>query len=91
MAYDVNATTGISFKEGSSLMIFVALMKMPHNGGATFDQLKEINAEVKIIIVSGYTEDQRIREMLVQGCNGFLQKPFSINVLSQEIMNALNY
>jgi CheY-like chemotaxis protein len=65
-------------------------MKMPHNGGATFDQLKKINAEVKVLIASGYTEDQQIREMMEQGCSGFLQKPFSINVLSQKILDALN-
>ena len=63
---------------------------MPHNGGTTFDQLKKINADVKVLIASGYVEDQRIRDLLAQGCNGFLQKPFNLNVLSQKIMNALN-
>jgi two-component system cell cycle sensor histidine kinase/response regulator CckA len=30
-------------------------MKMPHNGGHTFEQLKKINADLKIILTSGYT------------------------------------
>jgi len=65
-------------------------MKMPHNGSTTFEQLKKINADVKVLIASGYTEDQRIREMQKQGCYGFIQKPFSIRTLSQQVTNALN-
>ena len=64
-------------------------MKMPHNGGKTFEQIKKINADTKIIIASGYTEDQCIREMQNIGCCGFIQKPFSINLLSQQITKAL--
>ena len=65
-------------------------MKMPNNGGLTFDQLKIINADVKILITSGYTEDYRIQELISQGCDGFIQKPFSLTVLSEKILKALN-
>ena len=65
-------------------------MKMPHNGSTTFDQLKKINADVRVLIASGYTEDQRIREMKKQGCYGFIQKPFSIRTLSEQVTSALN-
>ena len=54
-------------------------MKMPHNGGNTFEQLKKINADLKIILTSGYAEDYNIRELAKQGCAGFLQKPFMQN------------
>ena len=64
-------------------------MRMPYNGGRAFDQLKQIKSDVKVLIASGYTEDQRIREMFEQGCIGFIQKPFSINVLSKKITKAL--
>ena len=65
-------------------------MKMPHNGGHTFEQLKKINADLKIILTSGYTEDYSIRELTKQGCAAFLQKPFNIKALSQKIRDALN-
>ena len=64
-------------------------MKMPYNGGTAFSQLQKINADVKVIIASGYAEDQQIREMMKKGCRGFIQKPFSIDVLSHKIMNVL--
>jgi len=65
-------------------------MKMPYNGGTTFFQLKKINANVKVLIASGYAKDQQIKEMIEHGCSGFIQKPFSINALSLKIKNALN-
>ena len=65
-------------------------MRMPYNGGHTFEQLRKINADLKIIITSGYTKDYGVRELEKQGCNGFLQKPFDVKVLSQKIRDALN-
>ena len=65
-------------------------MKMPNNGGLTFNQLRKIDVDVKILITSGYTEDYRIRELISQGCDGFIQKPFNLMVLSEKIMKALN-
>jgi DNA-binding NarL/FixJ family response regulator len=52
--------------------------------------LKKIDANVKVIIASGYAKDQQIRDMMEQGCRGFIQKPFSINELSQKILDVLN-
>jgi two-component system cell cycle sensor histidine kinase/response regulator CckA len=53
----------------NSVDLVILDMKMPYNGGRAFDQLKRIKSDVKVIIASGYTEDQRIREMYEQGCN----------------------
>ena len=65
-------------------------MKMPHNAGHAFEQLKKMNADIKIILTSGYTEDFGIRELVKKGCNDFLQKPFDLKILSKKIKNALN-
>jgi two-component system cell cycle sensor histidine kinase/response regulator CckA len=74
----------------SEVNLVILDMKMPYNGGTAFFQLKKINANVKVLIASGYAKDQQIKEMMEQGCSGFLQKPFSIKSLSQKIMNVLN-
>jgi CheY-like chemotaxis protein len=73
------------FEDNKDTVDLVILdMRMPYNGGRAFDQLKRIKSDVKVIIASGYTEDQRIREMYEQGCIGFIQKPFRINKLSEK-------
>ena len=74
----------------SEVNLVILDMKMPYNGGNAFSQLKKINANVKVLIASGYAKDQQIREMMEQGCSGFIQKPFSIKSLSQKIKNTLN-
>ena len=61
------------FEDNKDTVDLVILdMRMPYNGGRAFDQLKRIKSDVKVIIASGYTEDQRIREMYEQGCIGFI-------------------
>jgi CheY-like chemotaxis protein len=78
------------FEDNKNTVDLVILdMRMPYNGGRAFDQLRRIKSDVKVIIASGYTEDQRIREMYEQGCIGFIQKPFRINKLSEKILKAL--
>ena len=74
----------------SEVNLVILDMRMPYNGGNAFFQLKKISANVKVLIASGYAKDERIKEMMKQGCCGFIQKPFSINALSQKIMTILN-
>jgi two-component system, cell cycle sensor histidine kinase and response regulator CckA len=78
----------LNFQKEVNLVILD--MKMPYNGCAAFIQLKKINASVKVLIASGYAKDQQIRELMEQGCNGFILKPFSINELSRKILDILN-
>ena len=72
-----------------SINLVILDMKMPYNGGHTFEQLRKINSDLRIILTSGFAEDYRIRELLKQGCKGFLQKPFDLTILSQKIKGAL--
>jgi CheY-like chemotaxis protein len=89
-ARDGQETIEVFLKNQSEVNLVILDMKMPYNGGKAFYQLKKINANVKVLIASGYAKDQQIREMMEQGCSGFIRKPFSINALSQKILNVLN-
>jgi CheY-like chemotaxis protein len=60
-------------------------MRMPNNGGTAFGQIKKIDATVKILIASGYAKDSRIRDLLKRGCDGFIQKPFTLDHLSKKV------
>ena len=74
----------------SEVNLVILDMKMPYNGVTAFYKLKEIDANVKVLIASGYAKDRQIREMMEQGCCGFIRKPFRIDALSQKIVNILN-
>ena len=89
-ARDGQEAIEVFLKNESEVDLVILDMKMPYNGGNAFFQLKKINANVKVLIASGYAKDQQIKEMMEKGCSGFIQKPFSIKSLSQKIKNALS-
>ena len=66
-------------------------MIMPETGGAqVFDTLKGINPNLKVLLSSGYSLNGQASEILARGCNGFIQKPFDLDSLSQKIREILD-
>ena len=65
-------------------------MIMPEwDGGKTFDKLREINPDLKVLLSSGYSINGHAQSILDRGCKGFIQKPFTMKGLSQQIQKAL--
>jgi PAS domain S-box-containing protein len=61
-------------------------MIMPEmDGGAVFEQLKTMNPDVKVLLSSGYSLNDKAAGIMAQGCSGFLQKPFDIIMLSSKL------
>lgn len=66
-------------------------MIMPGLSGAdTYRRLKAINPSVKVLLATGYSEDGQAREILNEGCKGFIQKPFKLEQLSAIIRDVLD-
>lgn len=71
--------------------LIVLDMVMPQmSGNETYDHLKRINPNVKVILSTGYSDEGRTRKILQKGCNGFLQKPFKIIEFSQKLRSVLD-
>ena len=78
-------------KKKDTIDIVVLDMIMPEmGGGETYDRLKEINPDVKVILSSGYSITGQASEILERGCDGFIQKPFKMGELSQKIREILD-
>jgi CheY-like chemotaxis protein len=66
-------------------------MIMPEMGGSeTYDRLKEINPDIKILLSSGYSIDGLAKTILAKGCDGFIQKPFTLKDISQKMREILD-
>jgi CheY-like chemotaxis protein len=66
-------------------------MIMPDMGGSeTFDQLKAISPDIKVLLSSGYSIDGQASEIMKRGCNGFIQKPFNLKHFSQKVREILD-
>jgi PAS domain S-box-containing protein len=77
-------------KNTAKIDLVIMDMIMPGmGGGETFDHLKEINPDIKVLLSSGYSINGQASEILERGCDGFIQKPFNINQLSEKIQGII--
>lgn len=79
------------FRSSSDRVDLVLLdMVMPEmNGAEVFERLRKINPEIKVLLCSGYSLDGKAGELLKEGCCGFIQKPYTMNKLSQKLRSAM--
>jgi len=77
-----------SMKDEIDLVILDVIM--PGMGGMeTFEAIKALNPDVKVIFSSGYSVNRIAREIMAKGCRAFIQKPFNIETISQKIRDVL--
>ncbi|MBI5589260.1 MAG: PAS domain S-box protein [Deltaproteobacteria bacterium] len=74
---------------GKIILVILDMIMPTMDGGETIQRLKAINPTVRIILSSGYSFNGQAAEIMDRGCNGFIQKPYSLNELSQTIRKAL--
>lgn len=65
-------------------------MIMPKmNGSEAFYKMKEIDKNCKVIITSGYTQDENIDSLTKNGLAGFINKPYKISEISRLLKDVL--
>lgn len=78
-------------REGAGVDLVILDMIMPGmDGGRTFDGIRETCPEMPIMLASGYAIDGQAEKIMNRGCNGFIQKPFSVSELSQKVRQILD-
>jgi len=66
-------------------MVILDMIMPEMGGGETYDRLKEMDPNVKVLLSSGYSLNGQATKILKRGCDGFIQKPFSIRGLSEKL------
>ncbi|MBU2547287.1 MAG: PAS domain S-box protein [Proteobacteria bacterium] len=75
---------------GQEIDLVILDMIMPgFGGGQTFDQLKKIDPDVRVILSSGYSLNGQAMDIMKRGCRGFIQKPYNLDGLSVRVREAL--
>jgi len=79
------------YKEKKEEINLVVLdMMMPEmNGLETFLKLKKLNPDIKVLLSTGYTIDEKAQEMLRQGCKGYILKPYNVIDFSHKLRKVL--
>lgn len=70
-------------------LVILDLLMAGLSGEETFNRLRGINPELAVLIVSGFSSEQVVHRVLAGGARDFIQKPFSIEVLSEKVKGCL--
>ena len=76
-------------KSGQIDLVILDMIMPKMDGGQTFDRLKELDPHVRVLLSSGYSINGKASEIIQRGCEGFIQKPFDLNDLSQKIKDVI--
>ncbi|CAB1083391.1 PAS/PAC sensor hybrid histidine kinase [Olavius algarvensis Delta 1 endosymbiont] len=76
----------VYIKNSDQIKLVILDLIMPHmGGGQAYNNIKQVNSEVKVLLSSGYSIDGQAQEILDRGCDGFIQKPFGMQELADKI------
>ncbi len=86
LARDGKEALEIYQKHGDNIDIVLLDIVMPRmGGGEVYEKMKALNSNIKVLLLSGYSIDGEAAEILDRGCDGFIQKPFTMKELSGKI------
>jgi CheY-like chemotaxis protein len=71
-------------------MVILDLIMPDLSGKDTFERLRALDPEVRVLLSSGYSADGEAAGILNAGCNGFIQKPFDLQLLSKKVREVLD-
>ncbi|WP_052507046.1 response regulator [Desulfonatronovibrio magnus] len=70
--------------------VILDLMMPNMDGVTTFEHLRKLSPDIKVILCSGYNEQEATQRFQNQGLAGFVHKPFRIEELRNELLRVLN-
>jgi len=80
----------ISGKHRGAIDLMVTDVVMPHmNGRDLAERMRQMRPEMKVIYMSGYTDNLVLQGGMVEEGSDFIQKPFSADTLAKRVRAAL--
>ncbi len=76
-------------KQDTIAMVILDMIMPGMSGSQTFDALKAINPDIRVLLSSGYSIDGEATTILENGCRGFIQKPFGLEQLACKVREVL--
>jgi PAS domain S-box-containing protein len=70
-------------------MVILDMIMPGMGGGETYDRMRAIHPNVRVLLSSGYSLDGQAKKILDRGCRAFIQKPFTLQALSAKISEVI--
>jgi len=76
-------------EKGKIDMVFLDIGLPDMDAEKAYRLLKEARPDIKVILCSGYSIEGPARKLLSTGAHGFIQKPYTLGVLSEKISEVI--
>jgi CheY-like chemotaxis protein len=77
-------------RAGEIALVLLDIMGPQMKGDKVYTMLKRVNPEVKVLFSSGHSRDQKTNRFLREGGANFIQKPYTMVSLAQEVRKTLD-
>ncbi|MDQ7838730.1 MAG: response regulator [Thermodesulfobacteriota bacterium] len=90
VAEDGLAAIDLYEKHRDKIDLVILDLIMPNLGGKeTFERLRQINPDIKVVISTGYAKDGVLEPLLDKKANGFIKKPYKIQNMARVVRSAI--
>ncbi len=90
-AEDVNNCVRMVKEHAGPIHMLLTDVIMPHmNGMELYKEIKPLRPDLKVLFMSGYTSDVIAHHGILEEGVNFIQKPFSLQALSQKVRQVLD-
>jgi len=91
VAEDGQAACRLFAERKEEIDLVVLDIIMPKMGGRdTFRELRRMKPGIRVLLSSGYSVEGMVQEILAEGANGFLPKPYGLSQVARAIRKALS-
>ena len=60
------------------------------NGPETYDVIRRIRPDTRVLVSSGYSREDDLKLMMEKGCDDYILKPFDVTMLSEKLRGVFN-
>ncbi len=78
-----------AFKTDNYDLIITDIFMPEMDGFKLIEEIREINKNIPIIVISGYIDNETIRKIKQIGANEYIEKPFSIKEVKTAIIRII--
>jgi CheY-like chemotaxis protein len=91
IAHDGFEALQIYEKMGKEIGLVILDFFLPvMDGDAVFDELRDLDPGITVVLSSGFAEQSKIGAMLAQGLSGFIPKPYTREKLLEQVRSTLD-
>ncbi|MCP3941256.1 MAG: response regulator [Desulfobacteraceae bacterium] len=76
--------------EGKIDLVILDMVMPGMSGFETYDVIRRIRPDTRVLVCSGYSREEELKQMMDKGCDNYIFKPFDVAMLSEKIRTVFN-